>query len=120
MTVKNYRDLIVWKKAFDLVLVIYDETSRFPIDEKYGLTMQLRKAGVSISSNIAEGEGRNSKAEFRHHLFFALGSLKEVETQIQIAEALGYINPSQAAMILVKTSEVGRLINGLSRSLLAS
>ncbi len=90
MVATNYRDLIAWNKAFKLALEIYAATSRFPAEERYGLIFQLRKAGISIPSNIAEGEGRGSGNEFHRYLSIALGSLKEVETQILISEALGY------------------------------
>ena len=76
MPARNYRDLIVWKKAFDLALTVYEETACFPREEKYGITAQFRKACVSISSNIAEGEGRKSSSEFRRYLFIALGILE--------------------------------------------
>jgi four helix bundle protein len=114
---RNYRDLIVWQKAFKLALLIYDVTSRFPSDEKYGLTRQLRRTAVSVPSNIAEGEGRKSKREFRHYLFIALGSLKEAETQILISESLGYLNKNSGAKLMEAASEVGRLMNGLLKSL---
>jgi len=116
----NYNDLIAWKKAFDLALVIYKATSFFPADERYGITAQLRRAGVSVPSNIAEGQGRNSKNEFRHYLSIAQGSLKEIETQLQIARALGYCGNKQIALLLSLTAEVGRLINGLSKSLMTN
>ncbi len=111
---RDYRDLIAWKKAFELSLVIYQETASFPVEEKYGITSQLRKAGISIPSNIAEGQGRNSKGEFLHHLYFAMGSLKEVETQLLISDALGYLESSQTAKLMSVTAEVGRLISGLA------
>ena len=117
MAVRNYQDLIVWKKAFQLALDIYQATSHFPNEEKYGLTAQLRRASVSVTSNIAEGEGRNSRAEFRHFLFMALGSLREAETQILIADSLQYLQPNETAKLIGMASEVGRLINGLCRSL---
>ena len=79
MPARNYRDLIVWKKAFDLTLTVYAETACFPSEEKYGITAQLRKACVSIPSNIAEGEGRKSASEFRRYLFIALGSLRKLK-----------------------------------------
>jgi four helix bundle protein len=113
----DYRNLVAWEKAFELSLAIYRETSKFPIEEKYGLTSQLRRAGVSIPSNIAEGQGRHSKGEFIHFLFIALGSLKEVETQILISDALGYFKPNQAAKLMTIASEVGRLVNGLAQTL---
>ena len=117
MGATNYRDLIAWNKAFELALVIYSETSYFPVEERYGMTFQLRKASISIPSNIAEGEGRRSGREFRRYLLIALGSLKEVETQILISDALGYFKSSQAAELMARTAEVERLINGLFRSL---
>lgn len=115
MASKSYRDLIVWQKAFALTLTIYKETSCFPSDERYGLTSQLRRAAVSIPSNIAEGEGRGAN-NFRHCLSIALGSLNELETQILISDALSYLRQGQAAALLKMTAEVGRLINGLSRA----
>jgi four helix bundle protein len=117
MSSGDYRNLIVWKKAFELTVTIYRETSKFPIEEKYGLTSQLRRASVSITSNIAEGQGRHSRAEFLHYLSIALGSLKEVETQLLISDALGYIRTGQIATLLSLIAEVGRLITGLSKSL---
>jgi four helix bundle protein len=117
MPARNYRDLIARTKAFDLTLTIYRETAYFPAEEKYGITSQFRRAAVSISSNIAEGEGRRSKAEFRHFLLIALGSLKEAETQILICEALGYFKPNMADKVLAMAAEVNRLIHGLIRSL---
>ncbi len=117
MPARNYQDLIAWKKAFELALAIYEATSLFPNEEKYGLTSQLRKAGVSVPSNIAEGEGRSSKSEFRHFLLIALGSLKEAETQLLLSDALGYLRPNHCAKLIGKAAEAGRLINGLSRSL---
>jgi four helix bundle protein len=115
--VGNYRDLIVWQKAFELTLAVYRETAHFPKEEIYGITMQLRRACVSIPSNIAEGEGRRSPGEFRRFLHIALGSLKEAETQILISEALGYFQPNQAGKLITTAAEVGRLITGLSKSL---
>jgi four helix bundle protein len=118
MPAANYSDLIAWKKAFELALTIYRITSNFPIEEKYGITSQLRRAGVSVPSNIAEGQGRNSRGEFRHYLSIAQGSLKEIETQVLIAIALGYLGEKQADMLMARTAEVGRLVTGLSKSLL--
>ena len=116
MPAKDYRDLVVWKKAFELTLAIYRETAHFPAEEKYGLTSQLRRCSVSIPSNIAEGEGRGSR-EFRHYLSMALGSLNELETQILLCRALKYMADGQVAALMALAGEVGRLTNGLSRSL---
>jgi four helix bundle protein len=117
MSAKYYRDLIAWKKSFALALAIYSETSCFPSEEKYGLTSQLRRAAVSIPSNIVEGEGGSTK-HFSHYLAIALGSLNELETQILISDALGYFRQGQSAVLMEMASEVGRLINGLSKAML--
>jgi four helix bundle protein len=99
------------------MLAVYAETKSFPNEEKYGITAQLRKACVSIPSNVAEGEGRKSPNEFRRYLFIALGSLKETETQILLCDALGYFKPNRAAELMALSAEAGRLINGLIKSL---
>lgn len=117
MSVKNYRDLIVWQKSIDLVTTVYEITKLFPKEEVYGLTSQLRRAVISIPSNIAEGEGRESKKEFFQFLSIAYGSLREVETQILIAERIKYIDESVCNALIEKCSEIGKLINGLKKSL---
>ena len=115
--VRNYRDLVAWQKAMDLVTLIYNVTQDWPKTEIYGLTNQIRRAAVSIPSNIAEGQGRAATKEFAHHLSIARGSLLEVETQLLIAQRLGYISPEVSERILNHSAEVGRLLNGLYRSL---
>jgi four helix bundle protein len=117
MSVRNYSDLIAWRKAMDLVEGIYAATRQFPKEELYGLTSQVRRAAVSIPSNIAEGQGRKSTNEFLHHLAIAYGSLREVETQILIAGRLLYLKQEEVNRLLESSAEVGRLINGLSNSL---
>jgi len=117
MKVKNYTELVAWKKAMELVQAIYDETKDFPSPELYGLRLQIRKAGISVPSNIAEGQGRMSTAEFRHHLSIAHGSLREIETQVLISEKLGYLDNQAASGLVNRTSEVRKLINGLLNSL---
>ena len=117
MPIKSYRELIVWQKAIDLVIEVYQKTKGFPREELYGLTSQLRRAVVSVPSNIAEGQGRNSTKEFLHHLSIAYGSLCEVGTQILIAHRLGYLERRDVAGLDELSSEVGRLINGLSNRL---
>lgn len=114
---KSYRDLIAWQKAMDLVTAMYQVSATFPKDELYGLTSQLRRAAVSVPSNIAEGQGRHGVAEFRHFLRQASGSLMELETQITIAERLCYINPDTAGRLLSDSAEVGKILNGLIKSL---
>ena len=111
--IKNYRDLIVWQKATGGSVCLYQMTRTFPREEIYGLTSQMRRAAVSIASNIAEGQGRASRLEFRKFLLIARGSLFELETQITIAEKLGYINQSQYDDITSRYKEVGRILNSL-------
>ena len=101
----------------ELVKIVYDLTDKFPRDELFGLTSQIRRAVVSVPSNIAEGQGRNSTKEFINHLSIAYGSLMESETQAIIAEMRKYITNSELTSVLDKAAEVGRLINGLSNSL---
>ena len=98
---RNYRDLIVWKRSIDLVGVIYSCTRSFPKEETYGITSQIRRAGVSIPVNIAEGQARNSKGEFRQFLGIAQGSLAELETLLTISGNLAYLT----------SRDVGRLLN---------
>jgi four helix bundle protein len=115
--IKDYRDLIVWQKAMDLVETIYRTTGAFPREEIYGLTSQMRRAAVSIPSNIAEGNGRNTTRDYVHFLGMAYGSVKEVETQILIAERLRYVNSSRSDELVQLTGEIARLISGLMNSL---
>jgi four helix bundle protein len=100
-----------------LVLDVYRCTQAFPKIETYGLTSQLRRAAVSVPSNIAEGQARLSTGEFKQFLGNARGSLVEVETQILIARDLGYLHNDQSESLLAATSEVGRILNGLLASL---
>jgi len=117
ITFKSYRDLEVWQKAMDLVVECYRITNKFPRSELYGLTSQLRRAAVSVPSNIAEGRERQHTKEFVQHLAIAYGSLAELETHLQIAQRLTYLDSRQVRQVLEKTSEVGRMLNGLRRSL---
>ena len=117
MGIRNYQDLLAWQKSMDLVEVGYRLTKQFPKEEMFALTAQLRRALVSVPSNIAEGEGRNSPAEFQRFLNIAHGSLREVETQLLIAKRLNYLSDSDLAPALALASEAGRLIQGLRRSL---
>ncbi len=115
--VKNYKDLIAWRKAISLVTDIYKITVQFPKHELYGLSSQLRRACVSIASNIAEGHGRATSGEFGQFLGHARGSLCEVETQIVIARELGYIDQLQNLSLSKSTDELGRVLNGLTSSI---
>jgi len=100
-----------------LVTSIYRVTANFPKEEQFGLTSQLRRAAVSIPSNIAEGQGRLSEKEFRYFLGQARGSLMEVETQVQISQNLGYCTPASGDELLTACAEVGRILNGLLGSI---
>ncbi len=117
MPVRNYSELEVWQKGMDLVIECYKCTDRFPKSEIYGLSSQLRRAVVSVPSNIAEGQGRNHTKDFLRYLFIARGSLMEVETHLRIAARLHYISDGLLTLHLAKCAEVGRLLNGLIRSL---
>jgi len=113
----SYKDLIAWRKAMDLVTEIYRVTRTLPREEMYGLTNQLRRAAVSVPSNIAEGQARFSKKEFHHFLSHARGSSVEIETQITIAENLEYLSPQQTRPLLNQAAELGRVLNGLIASI---
>jgi four helix bundle protein len=109
----GHRDLVAWRKAMGLVRDIYRSTAEFPKHEMYGLASQLRRAAVSIPSNLAEGYGRNSRTELHQFVGMARGSLAEVETQLEIAGDLGYLRPEHAADLLERTAEIGRMLTGL-------
>jgi four helix bundle protein len=113
----SYRDLVAWQKSLDLVVEIYRITEHFPKSEIYGLTSQLRRAAVSVPSNIAEGQAHFSKQEFRHFLRHSRGSLAELETQLLIAQKLGFLDDRTAAPVLDRINEVNRILAGLIGSL---
>lgn len=115
--VQSYRDLIVWQKSMDLVERVYRMTGVFPKEEMYGLSSQVRRAAVSIPSNIAEGQARKSTAEFLHFLSIAQASRAEVETQTLIAQRLGYVTESQIKEILSLLDEISRMLNTLRTKL---
>ena len=108
--VQSYRDLIAWRKSVDLVIEIYRSTQSFPRVETYGLISQLRRAAISIPSEIAEGHERISTGEFRQFLGHALGALMEIETQFLIAQELGYLENEKSENLLQKTAEVGKIL----------
>jgi len=117
VAVTHYRELVAWQRAMDFVEAIYRLSQRFPREELYGLTNQLRRSAVSVPSNVAEGQGRGIGLEFARFLRIANGSRQEAETQILIAVRLGYITESEAADALGLGDEVGRLLAGLLRSI---
>ncbi len=110
---ENYRDLIAWQKAKSLALSVYRCTRLFPKDEIYGLTSQMRRAAVSVPSNIAEGKGRRSQKELLQFLYQARGSLLELETQLSIAYDLEYMDLQVFKTQQSQTEELGRILNGL-------
>jgi len=113
----TYRELRVWQRSLDLVMEVYRSTKGFPKDEVYGLVSQMRRAAVSVSSNIAEGKGRSSDKELVVFLCHARGSVLEVETQALIAKRLGYFGDDVEERLQGLTAEVGKLLNGLINSL---
>lgn len=113
----SYKDLIVWQKAFDLSLMIYKITNNFPRCELYGLISQMRRNGVSIPSNIAEGYTRNNRREYIQFLYIAYASGAEFETQLLIAKALGYLNEEEFQRVNALLEEVMRMLNRLIFSL---
>jgi four helix bundle protein len=112
---RTHRDLVAWQAAMDLAETIYQQTSTFPKEETFGLTIQVRRAAVSVPSNIAEGAARNSSREFFQYLGVAAGSLAELETQVELAIRLKYLPRDTDA--LVHARRVGRLVNALRKSL---
>jgi four helix bundle protein len=115
--VKSFEELIVWQKAVDLAEAVYRATRGFPKEELYGLVSQMRRAAVSVPSNIAEGQGRQTRGEFVQFLGHARGSLAELQTQAILAERLKMLTPPAAADLQQRIEEVGRLLSGLRRSL---
>ena len=111
--VQSYKELVAWNKAMELVTEIYQITQDFPKEELFGLTSQLRRATVSIPSNIAEGKGRLSKGEFLQFLGHAKASLAELETQILIAQNLHYLSEVETNKLLIIIEEVGKVLDGL-------
>mgnify|MGYP000306518266 CR=1 FL=1 len=117
MSVKNYRDLRVWQAAMDLVVMVYEKSEKFPAKELYGLTSQIRRAAVSVPSNIAEGHTRESTKEYLHHLSIADASLAEVETQIEIAFRLNYCTQEERDKILTHSTLLGKQLYSLHNAL---
>jgi four helix bundle protein len=114
---KGFRDLIVWQKAMVLAKEAYSVTADMPGKEAYGLIHQIRRAAVSVPSNIAEGHGRLTDSQFRHFLGNARGSLYELQTQFELANNFGYVDLQVAQSLSEQASDVARLLNGLISSL---
>lgn len=115
VTPRGHRELVVWQEAMELAKAVYTMTTEFPQEERFGLISQMRRAAVSVPSNIAEGAGRGSAREFQQFIMIARGSLSELETQALLAHELGFMNGSAALM--ERISRIFRLIAGLQKSL---
>jgi four helix bundle protein len=113
----SFRELRVWQQAMDLAVVVYQGTEAFPKHELYGLASQMRRAAVSVPSNIAEGKGHRSDKEFSRFLFHARGSLMELETQILLAGKLQYLSPEQLQNLQSSATQVGKSLAGLLKAL---
>ncbi len=114
---RSYQDLEVWKSSIGFVKEIYQVTARFPSSEMYGLINQIRRAAVSVPSNIAEGQGRSSSKEFRQFLSISLGSLAEAETQLIITKEISYLSQEELNALLVKIDHIRKMARALSNSL---
>lgn len=113
----SHRDLLVWQKSVDLVDLLYEMTDSFPKHELYGMSSQLRRAGVSVPSNIAEGNGRGTTQDYIRFLFTSYGSLMEVDTHVHLAQHRNYIRQGDEDRVIERLSEIGRMLNGLINSL---
>src|SRR5687768_2617054 len=114
---KAFRDLVVWQRSMDLVERIYEISAAFPRDERFGLTAQIRRAAVSVPSNIGEGSRRKKRKAFLNHLDIALGSQAEVEVQLEISQRLQFLKIADYKQTQVAVEEIGRMLNGLIISL---
>lgn len=113
----SYKDLVVWQKSMDLVELVYAVSKSLPREEKFSLTDQMRRAAVSIPSNIAEGKTRDSVKEYLHFLSIARGSASELNTQLLICKRLDYLNETEAEQTITLCEEVGRMLYGLMQKL---
>ena len=116
---RPHQKLDAWSKSVDLVVEVYKATESFPKEERYGLTSQIRRAGISIPANIAEGAGRYSQKEFAYFLSNAQGSASELETELIIAHRLGYLSEALFSKLITELQRIGRLITGLTRRIRA-
>jgi len=115
--IKNFRDLDVWKKGIEIVKSVYETTDAFPKQEFYGLASQMQRSSVSIPSNVAEGFNRFHNKEYRRFLYMALGSCAELETQIEIASELKYINKQRKTFLLEDLDHESRMLRNLIKKL---
>ncbi len=117
MTIRHYRDLRVWQAAMDFAADIYQISRKLPSDERFGLCSQLRRAAVSIPSNIAEGHARGSSKEFRRYIGMAMGSLSEWETQLMLTSRIGLLEESNIEALLSQADQLGRQLRSLKKKL---
>lgn len=113
---RTHKDLDVWKLSIDFVTEIYTITKGFPKEEQFGLTNQIRRAAVSIPSNIAEGAGRQSNKEFLHFLYISLGSVQEVDSQLLISLNLNYLTELENEVLVAKLNQISKMLFGLIKS----
>jgi four helix bundle protein len=118
--VKTHKDLILWQKSVNYVTTVYEVTSSFPKEEVYGITNQIRRAAVSIPSNIAEGSARKSQKEYLQFLYIALGSIMELDTQLIISNNLSYLNDKSFKMLSEDLTELSKMTSSLIRNLSAN
>ena len=117
MQIKSYRDLEVWQRSMRLAKRIYQVTNRFPTDERFGLTNQLRRAAVSVPSNLAEGHARFGAGEFSRFISITMGSVAELETQILLSNDLGYVEGATAEELLSELDGIGKMLRGPAKSI---
>ncbi len=114
---RSYRDLVVWQRAMTVAHAVYQATSRFPASEKFGLVNQMRRAAVSISSNLAEGHARSGAAEFQYFISVTRGSIAELETQVLLSADLEFLDLEIKDDLLARLDEIGKMLRGLDRAL---
>ena len=115
--IRSYRDLVVWQKACDLAVAVYQPTRSFPKEEMFGLTSQTRRAAVSVPANIAEGAGRFGSTEFRHHISIARGSLAELRTLLELARRFGYMDQQRTDQLHADIDVIDGMLCGLHKKL---
>jgi len=111
--INNYKDRIVWQKGMDLVDTVYRISAKLPASEQFGLISQMRRCGVSVPSNIAEGYGRQATREYRHHLLISRGSLLELETQLLLCRRLNYLAEQDTVVVMAKIAEISKMLGSL-------
>jgi four helix bundle protein len=116
-TFKSYRDLEVWQRSMTLAKRIYQITRNFPSDERFGLTNQLRRASVSVPSNLAEGQAPFGPGEFARFISIAMGSVAEIETQLLLSADLGYVGSEASSQLLAELETTGKMLRGLAKSI---